>query len=206
MNKERFASILKSAQQQGAVLGMMLAAFWLISLVNLGLLSGALNQLGIAPRTVHGLVGVLLAPLLHGSFTHVTANTLPLLILAWLSMLAGLKRFALATACAWILGGLGTWLIASSDSVHIGASGLVFGYLGFLLTDALVQRSAQAIALSLVAAILYGGMIWGVLPGESGISWEGHLFGFLGGAAAARLMVPKVTSPTAARSPAQPPR
>lgn len=198
MDKQRLTQFGKSlgetAKTQALALGTMLGVLWLVSAINLGLLSGTWNQMGIAPRTAPGLLGILLAPLLHGSFGHAAANSLPLLVLAWMSMLSGLSGFVLATACAWLLGGLGTWLFGASGSVHIGASGLVFGYLGYLLTAALVQRSLRAIALSLVAAMLYGGIVWGVLPGQSSISWEGHLFGFIGGAVAAKLMTSKEPS------------
>lgn len=150
-------------------------------------LGGALQQNGIRPRTLDGLSGVLWAPLLHAGWQHLAANTLPVLVLGFLVLAGGVGQFAAVTAMVWVIGGLGTWLIAPGGD-HIGASILVFGWMTFLLARGFFARSAAQITLAVVLFLLWGGILWGVLPGNPGISWEGHLFGAAGGILAARLV------------------
>ncbi len=149
----------------------------------------SLDVSGIHPRDLQGLWGILCAPLLHGGFGHLAANTVPYLVLGWY-VIAGRKGdFFLVSAIVIVLGGAGVWLTAPANSVHIGASGLIFGYLGFLLARGLFERSLGSILVAVIVGLLYGGLIFGVLPsGESGVSWQGHLFGFVGGAIAAKLL------------------
>jgi membrane associated rhomboid family serine protease len=143
---------------------------------------------GIIPRRVIGLRGILFSPFLHGNFPHLIANTVPFLTLGWLVMLRRTSDFWIVTAIAAFIGGLGTWLIAPSFSIHIGASGIVFGYLGLLLSRGYFERNFGSMALSVTVGVLYGGLLWGVLPQQPGISWQGHLFGFIGGVVAARIL------------------
>ena len=113
---------------------------------------------------------------------------MPFLVLGWF-VLAGRKGdFFLVSVIVIVLGGAGVWLMAPLESVHIGASGLIFGYLGFLLSRGLFERSLGSILVAVVVGLLYGGLVFGVLPGEPGVSWQGHLFGFVGGAIAAKLL------------------
>lgn len=152
------------------------------------LLSYSLDQHGIVPRSVDGLQGVAFAPFLHGDWQHLLANTLPVLILGFLAMSAGIGQFVAVTLTIWLVSGFGTWLIGSGG-VHIGASGLIFGWLTFLLVRGLFTRSVWQIVVAAVLLFFYGGMLFGVLPtAPDGISWEGHLFGALGGLLAARLV------------------
>jgi membrane associated rhomboid family serine protease len=144
-----------------------------------------LDDYGIFPRNVHGLDGVLWAPLLHGGWAHLLSNTVPILVLGWLVLSDGLRHFLVVTATVWIVGGLGTWLVAPPEAVHIGASGVAFGWMVFLLVRGFFVGSAGQIFVALVLFFYWGGMLWGVLPGQPGISWEGHLFGALGGLLAA---------------------
>lgn len=170
------------------VLAALVAAMWLVELADLVIFGGALDLLGgIRPRSQAGLWGIVFAPFLHGGFAHLVANTVPLVVLGLLIMLRGLRDFVWATVIAAVLAGLGVWLFGRPQSVHIGASGLIFGYLGYLLLRGYWERSLTAILVALVAGFLYGGALWGVLPTRSGISWEGHLFGFAGGATAAAI-------------------
>jgi membrane associated rhomboid family serine protease len=161
---------------------------WTVELVDRLVLGGALDYFGIHPRSLGGLWGILFAPFLHGSFAHLAANTVPLLVLGWLVMLRENWEFYVVTALSALVGGLGVWLLGAPNSVHIGASGVVFGLLGFLLLRGYFERSFPSVFLSLVVGFFYGGVLWGVLPGQPGISWEAHLFGFLGGVIAARLL------------------
>lgn len=161
---------------------------WAAEIIDQVIFQGALNSFGIRPRSLPGLFGIIFAPFLHGNFQHLLTNTIPLVSLGWLIMLRETEDFFWVSIISAIVSGLGTWLIAAPNSVHIGASGVVFGYFGFLLLRGYFERSAVAIAFSLLVAFLYGGIIWGVLPTQPGISWEGHLFGFLGGVLAAKLL------------------
>lgn len=116
------------------------------------------------------------------------ANTLPFVILGWLVLIRATEDFFMVTAIAMGVGGLGTWLLAGPRTVHVGASGLVFGYLGYLLLRGYFERSFAASFISIVVAVAYGSLIFGVLPTVPGVSWQGHLFGFLGGGLAARFL------------------
>ncbi len=147
-----------------------------------------LEQQGIVPRSLSGLDGVLWAPLLHDDWAHLLANTVPFFVLGFLVMAGGLGQFVAVTATIWILGGLGVWLTAGSGTVHVGASGVIFGWLVFLLARGFFARSARQIGLAVVLFAIWGGILFGVLPGQPGISWQGHLFGALAGLLAAWLV------------------
>jgi membrane associated rhomboid family serine protease len=157
---------------------------WAIEIIDLipGL---QLDRHGIRPRTIAGIGGIALAPFLHGDFAHLISNSLPFLILGGLVMAGGRGIFLGTTLFVIVAGGLGVWLTGASHSNHIGASGLVFGYLGFLLSRGIVEKSLLWILLAVAVLIAYGGILYGVLPGQPGISWQGHLFGFLAGMIAA---------------------
>lgn len=147
-----------------------------------------LDGWGIRPRSDEGLLGILAAPLLHGGWDHLSANTVPVLVLGFLTLATGLLRGVLATLVIWLVGGLGVWLVAGSDSIHLGASGLVFGWIVYLAVRGIVNREPWEIVLGIVVLVLYGSVLWGVLPGQPGVSWQGHLFGALSGGLAALLL------------------
>jgi membrane associated rhomboid family serine protease len=157
---------------------------WLLELVDL-IVGGRLDHLGIHPRSLHGLIGIALAPLLHAGFGHLLTNTLPLLVLGSLLMIHGLKTAVFVSLVIAAISGFGTWLIAPTKSIHIGASGLVFGWVGFLLWIGFLERKWWGILLSIAVGFFYGSILLGVLPLQEGISWQSHLFGALGGIAAA---------------------
>ena len=179
--------LMGEVKSQIGILAAFVGLMWALEILDL-FLGGALNQFGIRPHSIVGLRGILFAPFLHGSLLHLIANTVPFVILGWLVMLRRTSDFWPVTIIVMLVAGLGTWLFAPPWTVHIGASGVVFGYLGFLLSRGYFERSLGAIAMSLLVGMLYGGMIWGVLPGQLGISWQGHLFGFLGGILAAQML------------------
>ncbi|MGB3894795.1 rhomboid family intramembrane serine protease [Mycolicibacter sinensis] len=155
-----------------------------------------LDRNGIRPLETDGLWGVLFAPLLHANWGHLLANTGPALVLGFLVTLAGQSRFLLATAIVWVFGGLGTWLIGNVGSScgptdHIGASGLIFGWLAFLVVFGLFTRRIWQILVGLVVLVLYGGILWGAVPVLNvcgGVSWQGHLCGAIAGVVAAYLL------------------
>jgi len=163
------------------------ALLWVLELIDQLLVPRpGLDVLGIRPRTLVGLRGILLAPWLHAGFAHVAANTLPLLVLATVVLTRGVRELLRVTLGVVLLGGLGVWLFGGPGTVHLGASGLLFGYLGFLLSVGWFERHPVWIVVSLAIASLYGGLVLGVLPGTPGISWESHLFGFVSGVLLAR--------------------
>ena len=167
------------------MLGASVSAVWVAFGVNM-LLGGALLRFGIVPRTGDGLIGIVAAPFLHANLAHLTANTVSFLLFGWLVMLRDRRHFGVVTLMALLGSGLLSWTLGAPGSVHIGASGVVFGYFGFLLLAGFYARSAGSILLSLAVAVLWGGTVFGVLPGTPGISWQGHLGGFIGGVLAAR--------------------
>jgi membrane associated rhomboid family serine protease len=142
---------------------------------------------GIMPRRVSGIDGVLFAPFLHGSFPHLYANSIPLILLGTFVLAAGLRRFLWSTALIMLVSGVGVWIVGQQGTVHVGASGVIFGFLGLLLTRGVVERSWWNLAVGLLIGLLYWWQLTGMLPGEDGVSWEGHLFGFVGGVLAAAL-------------------
>ena len=161
------------------------AALYLVELLDV-LSGGQLERsYGIEPREVHGLDGVLFAPALHGGWDHLLANTFPLLVFGFLLLLAGISRWLTVTALVWGIGGAGTWLTGGEGSVHVGASVLAFGWLTYLLLRGVFSRRPEQLGLAAILLFLYGGLLLGVLPGQPGISWQGHLFGAIGGAVAA---------------------
>lgn len=184
--RQETQAITRELKTQGTILGGLVGVMWALEIVDLAL-GGALNSFGIRPHSLIGLRGIFFAPFLHGNFAHLIANTIPFLVLGWFVMLQETSDFFLVSAIAMLVGGLGTWLFGSANSVHIGASGVIFGYLGFLLARGYYERNLPSIFLAIIVGVFYGGAIWGVLPTQPGISWEGHLFGFIGGILAARL-------------------
>jgi len=188
--KQNTQTIGGELKTQVKILATVVSIFWIIFILNGVIFGGRLNAFGILPRNLIGLRGILFAPFLHGSFYHVLANTAPFIVLGWLVMLRNIKDFYFVSFISALVSGLGTWLIGSPNSVHVGASGVIFGYFGYLLFRGYFERSFVAIAIAIVIAVTYGGLIWGVLPTRSYISWEGHLFGLIGGIIAAKFLSP----------------
>jgi membrane associated rhomboid family serine protease len=183
--EEKLLQVGQILKTQFIILGSLVILLWFLELIDWLLFGVNLDALGIAPRRLWGLRGILFAPFLHVGFAHLAANTLPLLVLGWFVMLRGLREFAWVTAVSILVSGLGTWLIGPSNSVHLGASGLIFGYFGYLLLRGYFERSWPSILGSILVGLLYGGMLFGILPQGVGISWQAHLFGFIGGGLAA---------------------
>lgn len=185
MSSYRKHHLAREFQKQVLILSFTIATFWILELIDVYFLNNQLNQFGVKPRTLSGLQGLIFAPFLHGGLGHLFANTVPFLTLGWLTMIQETSDFYIVSFVTMLVGGLGVWLFGATGSVHIGASILIFGYLGFLLLRGYFQKNLPSILLSVTVFILYGSLVWGVLPSQPGISWEGHLFGFLGGIIAA---------------------
>ena len=160
---------------------------WVIEIVDAAM-NNELDQYGVQPRDGEGLLGIAFAPVLHAGWDHLSANTLPALLLGFLVLVSGIARGLTATAVVWAVGGLGVWLVAPSNSVHLGASVLIFGWLVYLMVRGIFTRRAGEIILGMVLFFMYGGLLLGVLPGQPGVSWQGHLFGAIGGGLAAWLV------------------
>lgn len=165
-----------------------LAVLWALELTDVLLLAGSLDAFGIRPREPLGLIGVLTWPFLHGGLAHLLSNTIALCLFGTLVLMWGRREFWLVALVSTIVGGLGVWLVGASGSVHVGASGVCFGLFGYLLARGFYERKFGSVLLSLAIAILFGGTLAGAVPGIAmpGISWEGHLFGLLGGVLVAR--------------------
>lgn len=159
------------------------------------LMDNRLDQEGVQPQQRDGLLGILFAPLLHVGWGHLAANTLPLLLLGFLILLSGVGQWLEVTVIVWFVGGLGTWLVAQPNTVHLGASVLVFGWLVHLILRGFFTGQPGQIVLGLIVLFVYGGVLWGVLPGQTGISWQGHLFGAVGGGLAAWLTADRTRRP-----------
>ena len=165
---------------------MAVGVMWLVEIIDTVVLDDWLQGGGIHPRRADGLDGIVWAPLLHSDFAHVFSNTVPLLVMGGLVSVRGFRYWAVVTGSIVVVGGFFTWLLAGGSN-HVGASGVVFGYFGALLSAAWFERKAAALGAALLAIFLYSGIVAGLVP-QDGLSWEGHLFGFIAGAVAARVM------------------
>jgi membrane associated rhomboid family serine protease len=165
----------------------LVALMWVLEVVDLAL-DHRLDRYGIEPRDADGLDGVVAAPFLHVGFGHLAANTVPFVVMGIVIAFEGLGRFAAVTAIVALVSGLGTWLVAPADTIHLGASGVVFGYATYLITRGWFNRRLDEIAIGLVLGALWGGALLAGLEPREGISWQGHLFGAIGGVLAAAML------------------
>ncbi len=175
--------------------GAFVAVLYLLEGVDQVVLGEALDSEGIRPRTDEGLLGIAFAPFLHAGWAHLVANTVPTLVLGYLVLASGVGRGLLVTLVIWAVSGIGVWVFSPTLSVTVGASGLIFGWLVYLLIRGFFTRSAWEIILGLTLFFLYGGVLLGVLPGQPGISWQAHLFGAIGGVVAAMSLAERRATP-----------
>ncbi|MGP3914208.1 rhomboid family intramembrane serine protease [Nonomuraea sp. 10N515B] len=177
--KRGAGALLSGALSAFIIVVGMLVVMWVVEGVDF-VLNGALDQFGILGWDPEGLVGILFAPFLHGGFGHLMANSVPLLVLGFLAGLRDVRKFLWASLIIIVIGGLGTWL--TSPAVYtVGASGLVFGYFGYILARGVFDRRLLDIVIAVGVGIVYYGILAGLLPNQEGISWQGHLFGLVGG-------------------------
>lgn len=182
----------------GLFMGTWLFLLWALEGVDT-LLGGALDQFGVSPRDPAELPQILTAPFLHFGFSHVAANSIPFLVLGLIVLLSGGRQFLFATVAAAVGSGLFAWLLSEPRTVTAGASGLVFGWLAFLLVRGLFAGNWKQILIAAAVFGFFGGILWGIFPGQPGISWQGHLGGAVGGGLAAWWLVrrAKTKSPAA---------
>ena len=180
--------------------GAMAAVMWVVEIADAAGADPDGN--GIRPHDVDGLPGILFAPFLHGGWGHLIGNTVPFLLLGGVIALSGLARVAAVAAVVTLVSGVGVWIFASSNSIHIGASGVVFGFATYLLTRWIYSRRPLHLVTGVVVLAVYGTtLLFGLVP-EPGVSWQGHLFGAIGGVVAARLLDARRSASPATR-PAQ---
>jgi membrane associated rhomboid family serine protease len=165
----------------------MIAVMWLTEIVDVAA-GHRLDAYGIHPRDVDGLPEIVSAPFLHVGFGHLISNTIPFAVMGAAIALGGLARVAIVTVIVGLVSGLGTWLVASPNTVHLGASGLVFGYAAYLVSRGLLSKRFIELAIGAIVVAFWGfGLLQGLLPQER-ISWQAHLFGAIGGVIAAALL------------------
>lgn len=175
----------------GAAFFMVMAVvvLWVLEFIDT-LLLGLLDRLGIHAQEPMGWVGILFAPFLHAGFGHLIANTVPLLVLGFLILVGrgGSLRLAWSTLVSAVSSGLAAWLLTPAHHVIIGASGVVFGWLTYLMARGFFARDVKSIAISIIVFVVYGSVLFGVLPLQAGVSWQAHLGGAVGGVFAAWVM------------------
>jgi membrane associated rhomboid family serine protease len=165
----------------------MVALMWILEIYDQAA-DANLDRFGIEPRETGGLDGILWAPFLHGGFDHLMSNTVPFVVMGLGIALAGVGRVLAVTLITMVVGGVGTWLVGPDHSIHIGASGVVFGYATYLIARGFFNKSALELLMGLIVGAVWGtALLSGLLPRE-GVSWQGHLFGAVGGVVAARVL------------------
>lgn len=165
----------------------MAALMWVSEIVDT-VADHRLDGYGIEPRDVDGLTGIIAAPFLHAGFDHLVSNTVPFLVMGFVIAFKGAIRVAAVTVIVALVSGVGTWLVAPANTVHIGASGVVFGYAAYLLSRGFFDRDLLGLAIGLVVGAIWGTALLGGLLPQEGISWQGHFFGAVGGVLAARVL------------------
>lgn len=185
----------RERRENGVLVVLAMAALmWVLEVAD-AIADHRLDRYGIEPRDPDGLVGIVAAPFLHAGFGHLAANTVPFLLMGVVIALGGALRVLAVTAIVASVSGLGTWLIGPEGTTHIGASGVVFGYATYLLSRGLFDRDLLEIALGILVGAVWGGVLLAGLEPQEGISWQGHLFGAVGGVVAARLLARPPSAP-----------
>ncbi len=180
-------TVITTIRNGAVVVGVLIAVLWIIEGVDT-VLDHRLDRYGVRPHRISGLRGIPAAPFLHAGWNHLISNTVPLAVLGLVIAGQSLNRFVSVSAIVALISGLGMWVFGSSNSVHLGASGVIFGLLTYLMARGLFQRKLVHIAIGVAVGVLYGGILNGVVPTKSGVSWQGHLFGAIGGVVAAYLL------------------
>lgn len=191
---------LRNAYSGAVYVLAFISLLWAVEAVNINL-NHSLNEYGLYPRDTGGYPGLLLWSFLHADPEHLMANTFPLALLGWFVALRGPLFFIRTLLLISLIAGAGVWVFGR-ESFHIGASGLVFGFFGFLVVRGIMERSLSALLIGFVTFFYFGGMLYGVLPGRDFVSWEAHLFGLMAGMLVARLQpVPRLASDRGSRLP-----
>ena len=175
------------------LMAVLLAGLWMLEFFDQ--LSGErLDNFGIHAQELDGLPEIFTAPFLHAGWDHLISNSVPFFVLGFLVLLGGMARWVLSSLISIVSSGLAAWLLTPPNTIIVGASGLIFGWLAYLLARGLWSRRPGQVGLAVVVLLVYGGLIWGVLPGNAGVSWQAHLGGAAGGVFAAWLLHRRATS------------
>jgi membrane associated rhomboid family serine protease len=166
---------------------LLLAGMWMLELLD-QLSGNQLDQLGIHARDFDGMPEILSAPFLHAGWDHLMSNSLPFLVLGFLVLLSGLARWLIASLIIIVISGLTAWFLTPANTIILGASGLIFGWLTYLLARGVWSRRPAQVVIAVLVLLVYGGLIWGVFPSGAGISWQAHLGGAIAGVLAAWLL------------------
>ncbi|WP_131737874.1 rhomboid family intramembrane serine protease [Actinomadura roseirufa] len=161
------------------LIGSVTAVMWALELFDVYVDDNRLDRLGLQPRDVADLPDVFTAPFMHGGLNHLAANTVPFLVLGFLAAMRGIAKFLVASLVIIVVGGLGVWFTSSVNT--LGSSILIFGFFGYLVGRGLFERRLPDIAIAVAVVAVYGTMLLGVIPNDPAISWQGHLFGLIGG-------------------------
>lgn len=173
------------------VMASVAAVLWVVQFVN-SADDYRLDRFGVRPREVDGLWGVVTMPFLHASFGHLLSNTIPLVLIGWVLLLSGLRTWATVTVIVVVVGGMLTWLVAPGHAVIVGASGMVFGWLGYLLARAYFSRRLKWIIVAVLVLVFFGTLLFGLFPTlHSDVSWQAHVCGFAAGIGAGALLHPR---------------
>lgn len=188
--KQQVNELVVETRQRVGLVVKGVGLLWSVEVVDRLIFSGGLDLFGVHPRSLMGLSGVLFAPFLHANWAHLLGNTFAFIPLAFLASSRRVMDVWVVSVVGAAAAGLGAWLFGDANSVHVGASGVIFAYLGFLLGRGLFERSVGSVLLSLFVTFFFGGMLTGLLPvlSGAGISWESHLFGFLGGVLVSKVL------------------
>jgi membrane associated rhomboid family serine protease len=169
------------------LMAVLLAGLWVLEFFDQ--LSGErLDNFGIHAQELDGLPEIFTAPFLHAGWDHLISNSVPFFVLGFLVLLGGMARWLMSSLICIVASGLSAWLLTPANTIIVGASGLIFGWLAYLLARGLWSRRPGQVALAVVVLLVYGGLIWGVFPGNAGVSWQAHLGGAVGGVFAAWLL------------------
>lgn len=177
--------IISQTQNNFSILAIMLLVLWLIFFVSM--LDRKLLLLGIIPRHVYGIPGILFAPLLHYNFNHIFFNSIPLIVLSNFILINGLYYFLIVTLMITVLSGVAVWCFGK-PAIHVGASGVITGYWGFLVSNIYQKGSLTTIILGIISIYYFAGLFLGIFPKDKGVSWESHFFGLLAGLATSYLL------------------
>jgi membrane associated rhomboid family serine protease len=169
------------------VMLLLLAGLWILEFFD-QLSGNELDQFGIHAREIDGMPEIFTAPFLHAGWDHLISNSLPFYILGFLVLLSGLARWLTSSLIIIVISGMTAWSLTPPHTIILGASGLIFGWLTYLLARGIWSRRPAQVVLAVIVLLLYGGLIWGVLPGTAGVSWQAHLGGAIGGVVAAWLL------------------
>lgn len=181
------------------LIGGLVVTMWVLELIDT-LTANSLDRFGIRPWDPSTLLLIPVSDFLHLGWDHLAANTIPFAVLGFvIRFTAGFVRWLVTTVITSVISGLTVWLMGPLNSITIGASGLIFGWLTYLLARGVFSRDWKQIAIAVVIFLLYGSVLWGVLPGTAGVSWQAHLGGAVGGVVAAWFLHARADQPAGTR-------